>query len=436
MSEEQKGGRYIEQSLKHSEQGERVRWNARNGIGLQSGKSIKMYGAENGIQFSENEPIPPFKEGAFSLSLELNRDVRTMTPLGAADSEDTPENSFLMFRFSLFGGGISELKFRILDDQGKLVYELNPSKTTVIAAADTSALLRALKQKGSDRQALLNKYKLEPAAYLNPGSYNLLWDGFDNNDVYDSSVYAGKKFAAEISGTKDGVTEKREVTFSMDYSEVHWVDVRIDRSAKSILATIRINLADEVDAKAAKSFGDLVSLALKGMDLYWGRNSGNEGKNVQIGGAAYQVFINPVNENQSRTMPALGVNYDDSKEGSRSRNWWASRKLFYNAGLYSAYPRLADMDFQHTAAHEIGHEILQAFGGKNNYSYIHKGSSTLLTQEVNKKFKYPRTGEIDLMIYYDGEDPTHPFPRDYYTRSVAAEKDVLGILWLTKLGVR
>lgn len=436
MSEEQKGGRYIEQSLKHSEQGEKVRWNAHNGIGLQSGKSVRMYGAEHGIQFSENEPIPPFKQGAFSLSLELDRDARSITPLGVVDAEGTRENGFLVFRFSLFGGSVDELKFRILDEQGSPVYALDPAKAVVIAAADTAALLRQLKQKDSDKQALLKKHRVDASAFVNPGSYSLLWDGFDSNDVYDSAVYSGKKFKAEILGTKDGVTEKREVSFSMDYIEVQWADIRIDRAAKSIMATLRINLKDEVDAKAAKSFADLVALALKGMDLYWGRNSGNEGKNVQIDGTAYQVFVKPINENQSRTMPSLGVYYDDSKEGARSRNWWASRKLFYNAGLYAAYPGLADSDFKHTAAHEIGHEILQAFGGQNNYSYIHKGSSTLLSQKVNKQFKYPQTGEIDLMIYYDGEDPTHPFPRDYYTRSVAAEKDVLGILWLTKLRIR
>lgn len=57
MSEQQKG-KYIEISKKHSELGEQVSWHAEKGIGIQSGKSIKMHGAENGIVFGTNIPMP------------------------------------------------------------------------------------------------------------------------------------------------------------------------------------------------------------------------------------------------------------------------------------------------------------------------------------------------------------------------------------------
>ena len=47
---------------------------------------------------------------------------------------------------------------------------------------------------------------------------------------------------------------------------------------------------------------------------------------------------------------------------------------------YYKAPEKADADFKLIAAHEIGHEILLAYGG-HLYSKTHKGSSTLLTQQ-------------------------------------------------------
>ncbi|WP_157885951.1 hypothetical protein [Chryseobacterium glaciei] len=44
---------------------------------------------------------------------------------------------------------------------------------------------------------------------------------------------------------------------------------------------------------------------------------------------------------------------------------------------------------------------------------------------------YPLSGEIDVMKYYNKE----PRIKDR-TRMVAAEKDVLGLLWLTKLKIK
>ena len=81
-------------------------------------------------------------------------------------------------------------------------------------------------------------------------------------------------------------------------------------------------------------------------------------------------------------------------------------------------------------AHEIGHEILKAFGDVY-YSYGHKDSVNTVTQEIkNNAPEYPSTGEIDIMPYY----PLHP-PISIYNRFIALEKDVLGLLWLTKIDI-
>ncbi len=111
-------------------------------------------------------------------------------------------------------------------------------------------------------------------------------------------------------------------------------------------------------------------------------------------------------------------------------------------------------DFKETSARELGHEILQAFGG-DIYSYQHKGSSyrtqkTKPTSPPNEKWyektaaenirdwakdqmkdidgeNFPSTGEQDLMKYYHGSN--------IYNRIAAAEEDVKGLIWLTGIKI-
>ena len=49
---------------------------------------------------------------------------------------------------------------------------------------------------------------------------------------------------------------------------------------------------------------------------------------------------------------------------------------------------------------------------------------------------YPATGEIDLMKYYNSKDPNGKrveYPDS--SRTVIAEKDALGLIWLTKISI-
>lgn len=90
-----------------------------------------------------------------------------------------------------------------------------------------------------------------------------------------------------------------------------------------------------------------------------------------------------------------------------------------------------DLEFKFTASHEIGHEILKSYGG-TNYSYGHKGSVNIITQSMkNNASDYPAIGEIDIMPYYPSEPPI-----SIYDRYVASEKDVLSLIWLTKISLK
>ncbi|CAA0257696.1 hypothetical protein [Tenacibaculum maritimum] len=74
---------------------------------------------------------------------------------------------------------------------------------------------------------------------------------------------------------------------------------------------------------------------------------------------------------------------------------------------------------------------LKAYGG-TFYSYGHKGSVNTITQsEKSKAPKFPLEGEIDIMPYY-----TNWLSYNQRNRMVAAMKDVLSLIWLTKIELK
>ena len=91
-----------------------------------------------------------------------------------------------------------------------------------------------------------------------------------------------------------------------------------------------------------------------------------------------------------------------------------------------------DEDFKHTAAHEFGHLILNEYGGGliPEYSWSHRGTSTVITQKRLPANLIPTSGEIDVMHYFTDDPSDDP---DYWKRSVASEQDVKGLIFLTRI---
>ena len=314
--------------------------------------------------------------------------------------------------------------------------------------------------------------------------YSWQWDGFDNNGILDTSKLVGKKLNFYITAlsVSNKVTHSC-LDFELSYSKVNWVDVRIDRPNKIIQATVRINLRDggavgikpyneivfegtfgekvitlkeerpweaipkntlnvyrhPIIRKQLLSFEKLRDLALQGVERYWSRQSSNqEGKNVKIGDDLYQVIVRAIPHKEGMVAPKI-IFFTNKKEdnSNRSHNWFASRELYYEVGYIQKSNGIweyieekeAIEEFQETAAHEIGHKLLEDYGGMK-YSYKHKGTSTLL-QDPIKNTPYPQKGEIDLMKYSD--DKYKPF--DYRDRVILSEKDLKGLLWLTKMNI-
>ncbi|MFL0074498.1 hypothetical protein [Tenacibaculum maritimum] len=158
-----------------------------------------------------------------------------------------------------------------------------------------------------------------------------------------------------------------------------------------------------------------------------------------VNGELYKVFVNAINTTENAIAP-LSTKFVTNGSPGRSRNWELSRILYFNIGYldFSSWYNLSsdwryrsltfatDL-FRETSAHEIGHEVLLAYGG-HIYSKKHKETSTILQSE-NAGLKYP-SGEIDLMKYFD-----EVYAPDF-RKVIASEKDVLSLIWLTKLELK
>lgn len=193
---------------------------------------------------------------------------------------------------------------------------------------------------------------------------------------------------------------------------------------------------------------------MEGIEYHWGRNRNHAvAKNVKINGEKYEVFINAVNTEEN-AMDDVELIYNTNRKWMRSGNpgtvtgvisafgnIFSREAVCYNVGYikYSngwgyQYENDEDIEFGETAAHEIGHEILKAFGDVY-YSYGHKGSVNTFTQSMKDDApEFPLSGEIDLMPYFKDNILGGRYAQpNYYQRRVASEKDVLGLLWLSKI---
>jgi hypothetical protein len=120
----------------------------------------------------------------------------------------------------------------------------------------------------------------------------------------------------------------------------------------------------------------------------------------------------------------------NAKEYVRSHNSGViDGHVYYNAGSHST-PAAADARFEYTSAHEFGHTVLQEAGG-TDFSWTHKGSTTIWQAVHDKSPLYPLPpDEIDMMLYFN-EDP----PSDFYARVHATNADVLRLVSLGEVEI-
>jgi hypothetical protein len=489
-------------------------------IVFNSNKTITEVGKENGIVFGEpkDAPILKMETKDFDITFVLDKNEKTVVPFGILDFENNIENPFFSFKYSLSKSKIDSLSFQIMDDSDTVIYQMTSLKAVIVEASKKTEILFEAKRptegplisKTWDFKYIYDKYTiLEPDDYTSEGEYFIHWDGFDNNEMYDSTRFNGKTLKAKIIATKGDKQKSITVDFATEYSQVQWTDVKIDKKAKRIDVTLRVNLKDggtqgldcstyAIDKEESyetftptnsqdpysrvktticdwdkipesdiakigkpviktrtKSYTDLEKLALDGLKYHWGRNSEHAvAKYVKINEESYMVYIDPIN-NIENAMDDLDLVYNTNGNWMRSGNpgsatinpisWVGNlisrEAICYNVGFvkYSngwgyAEPSREDLEFKDTSAHEIGHEILKSYGG-TVYSYGHKGSVNTVTQNRKDSApEFPLSGEIDLMPYYkDNALGNEHNQLDYFNRRIAAQNDVLSLIWLTKI---
>lgn len=462
-------------------------------------------------------------------SLEKGNVYSTLVPMGILDFEGKYENANFVFNYSLMLSNIDSLDFKILNEDGSTLYAVTNLPEVVISARRMPLLVEDIFKKKPkydpfnpknvwDWKSVFGPYNVSSNDYTKIGSYVILWDGFDNNEIYDSTNFNNKKLKAQITATKNGNKKTKEVEFSTEQIGADWVDVKIDKKNKRIDTTLRVNLKDggeeglkcfsyhkmnpydnetktecpwdkipksEINPSQpiikarTRSFEDLKQLAFAGLEHYWGRNKSRIfGNSVNINGS-YEVFIHATDSNKN-ALNAIPLVYNTNGDWMRSGNPGGSysdgnldddamdllpdlgviQRLSYNVGYIYEYHFLKtweyqtendeDIEFKETAAHELGHELLQAYGG-TVYSWQHKGSSYYLPQDTKPTKgsetiwdktthwdemdtdgeNYSLYGEIDVMKYYNKELRVKD-----RSRMIAAEKDVVGLFWLTKLKIK
>lgn len=374
---------------------------------------------------TDGPPVPAEKK-----EIEIKVVQNTFVPFGIENFRGEKENDKIKFKIKAKKGTVENLTFYIKHD-GTTLYTEKLSVTTL--------------EKGEETE--------------------VQWDGFSDEKVYENVKFLTGELTAEVSNGSD----EAKVKIKVKREEGKWVDIRINKSTHEIEALLRINLTDaspeglsrgnKVSAEALASYGvpvittqtksqeQLTQMALEGVNKYWSRNDSN-GKDVTINGEKYKISITSKKTNEN-SLKAPEITFVTNDESKRSRNFFLSRILYYNAGYlyYSdwkdypsfsifttkgwAYETEADSDknYIETAAHEIGHEILKDYGGMD-YSFSHKETSTVISQSPLGGTTYPGVGEIDLMKYAKTSRPP-----DFHARVIASERDVLSIIWSSMLKI-
>ncbi|MFK7787604.1 MAG: hypothetical protein AB8B56_20950 [Crocinitomicaceae bacterium] len=417
----------------------------------------------------------------FDVKIRVLKNEKTLVPLGIQTEDGSAENDEIEFEIEILKNGVDDLQIDFLHNDAVIqtYFSSKQELDEVVITAEGSGN-SSNESSGSDEDAPKN-YPI--------GKYVVKWDGFDSNGIYDSTIFTSGKFKGHVkarSGELEKTAETKELSFK--YKEVKWVDTKIDKNTKRIDVTLRVNLKDggakgidctetvvapdpivvkdcpwdDIPSSALitgkspiktriKSYADLEQLAVTGLNYHWGRNNNHSvAKNVDINGEKYEVFMNALNTTED-AMDDVSLILNTNRKWMRSGNPGTVEGLIsfignivsreavcYNVGYlkYSngwGHQDVVDEDiaFKETAAHEIGHTILKAYGG-TGYSYGHKGSVNTVTQSQSASATaYPTSGEIDIMPYY-----TNWVPYNQRHKMVAAEEDVLSLIWLTKIKLK
>jgi hypothetical protein len=271
------------------------------------------------------------------------------------------------------------------------------------------------------------------------------WDGYDDSGMLDTKVLKSKDLKVRLTASGGDKQQVVELPLRNKPKEVNWADLKIDRNTKTVEVTVRPAFSDggqsgdPISGYTPKTFEQLKTMAKTGIEKYWSRD-GSRPNGIGNGiNTAQGTFNVTVKADLVGTPKAKG--FALKVQLSKSKSYWFIRpdsstsagplsKIVHAVGDWRGNFSGADLSFERTTAHEFGHRVLGAYGGRD-YSWTHKGTSGKYTQKANSGTNYPANGEIDLMKY--SEQPFQGYYQHLFGRSIAAEEDIKGLLWLARM---
>lgn len=202
-----------------------------------------------------------------------------------------------------------------------------------------------------------------------------------------------------------------------------WTQATVNLGTRTV--KVQANLDLKKNKLSQPDYVRLSNLVLRGIRSYWSRS-------IRVRNEMFNVDVNGI----AKTVDAIGVDLIVEKGADYARSYnlgipGIDASFIYNAGFYPSQSD-ADQNFMLTSAHEFGHSVLMAFGGVG-HSWTHKGSTSIFQATKSSTPGYPKTGEIDLMRYFDDSKQSATFFQTIRD-SRASELDVKCLLWMSKLG--
>jgi hypothetical protein len=205
-------------------------------------------------------------------------------------------------------------------------------------------------------------------------------------------------------------------------SPSRWVESTIDNGHKTV--TVYINANMDTGSLPGADASRLISLASDGVSQFWSRT-------INLNGEPYAVNVNLAQDDKGMPINLAMNNGSDCKRSFNTdgmvfpANLAGSTIYYQQGGCFGNDASKKDMDFEETAAHEIGHPILAGAGG-TYFSATHEGTSSLLGSVTSNTPVTPPTGDLNLMEYYTGGSI-----KDTYKRAIASESDVKNLIYIS-----
>ncbi|WP_281979898.1 hypothetical protein [Tenacibaculum mesophilum] len=414
----------------------------------------------------------------------------SFVPLGIADYSGNSERGFVQFTYQIADNNAKELTLQIRDGSS-VIFEEKITDANKLKQGE-----HTWKWDGFDSGGILDTAKL--TQYENLNLYTIGVDSSNNysRKKLDFSMRYDEVKWVDVKIDKN--SKRIDVTLRVNLKDggARGVECREVihrdhlnpgmRTSKKVCPWDKIP-EDEIKPyqpvikSRKKSFEELKEMAIEAMNIHWSRRYTNTVGTV-INNENWEIIVTAVNTTKN-AMDDIDLTFNTNNIWGRSNNpgnvktiksFFAnlleyvpyvplSETIFYNVGYVNYILKVQsdfnlkednwyylentsrykngrlniDREFIYTCAHELGHTILKSYaelgGGSTDYSYKHKGTSDYSDKlSINKGGEnYPLRGEIDLMKYYNND----PFYYDF-DRIVAGEKDVLGLLWLTKLKIK